>query len=54
MVQLGLTANFKRQVCQWDGATVNMKEPSRLREKSDRTKRKIRKVVIQTEESDSK
>ena len=24
MVQLGLTANFKRQVLQWDGATVPM------------------------------
>ena len=25
MVQLGLTANFKRQVLQWYGATVHMK-----------------------------
>ena len=27
MVQLGLTAKFKRQVLQLDGATVPMKEP---------------------------
>ena len=27
MVQLGLMADFKRQVLQWDGATVHMKEP---------------------------
>ena len=30
MVQLGLTADFKRQVLQWDGTTVPMKEPSGL------------------------
>ena len=30
MVQLGLTADFKRQVIQWDGATVHMKEPISL------------------------
>ena len=30
MVQLGLTANFKCQVHQWDGATVPMQEPSGL------------------------
>ena len=27
IVQLGLTAEFKRQFLQWDGATVNTKEP---------------------------
>ena len=27
MVQIGLTDDFKRQVLQWDGATVHMKEP---------------------------
>ena len=26
-VQLGLMDDFKRQVVQWDGATVHMKEP---------------------------
>ena len=30
MVQLGLTADFKRQVLQWDGATVHMKDPRSL------------------------
>ena len=24
MVQLGLIANFKRQILQWDGATIHM------------------------------
>ena len=27
MVQLGLMTDFKRQVLQWDGTTVNMREP---------------------------
>ena len=27
MVQLGLTTNFKRQVLQWDGTTVHIKDP---------------------------
>ena len=30
MVQLSLTADFKRQVLRWDGATVHMEEPSSL------------------------
>ena len=30
MVHLDLTADFKRQVLQWDGATVHMEEPSSL------------------------
>ena len=50
MVRLGLTANFKRQFLQWDGATVNMKEPSSLLVKSDLTKREMSKVVMQTAE----
>ena len=50
MVQLGLTAKFKRQVLQWDGATVHMKEPIVLIGKSNLTKRKICEVVIQTTE----
>ena len=48
MVQLGLTANFKRQVLQWDGATVHMKESSNLLGQSNLTKRKMREVVMQT------
>ena len=35
MVHLGLMADFKRQVLQWDGATVlNMEEPNSLIEQS--------------------
>ena len=48
MVQLGLTSNFNRQVFQWDGATVDMKEPRSLLGKSDLNKRDMRKVVMQT------
>ena len=53
MVQLGLTADFKHQVLQWDGATVHLKESSSLLVQSDLTKRKMRKVVIQTGEPSS-
>ena len=53
MVQIGLTSNFKRQVLQWDGATVHMKDPRNLLGKSDLTKRKMREVVMQTAEPDS-
>ena len=52
-VQLGLTADFKRQVLQWDGATVYMKEPSGLLGKYDINKRDIREVVMHTAEPDS-
>ena len=50
MVQLGLTDNFKRQLLQWDGATVHMKEQSSLIWKSDLTKCDVRDVVMQNEE----
>ena len=50
MVQLGLTSKFKRQVLQWDGATVHMKEPRSLIGESDITKRNMREVVMQTVE----
>ena len=30
MVHIGLTDDFKRQILQWDGATVHMEEPSSL------------------------
>ena len=46
MLQLGLTDNFKCQVLQWDGAIVNMKEPSGMLRKSDLTKGDILKVVM--------
>ena len=39
MVQLFLTADFKRQVLQWDGATAPMKERSGLIGKSYLSKR---------------
>ena len=35
MVKLGLMADFKRQVLQWDGTTIPMEEPSVLIVKSD-------------------
>ena len=50
MVKLGMTADFKHQVLQWDGATVNMKESSGLLGKSDINKRDMREVVMQTTE----
>ena len=53
MVQLGLTADFKRQVLQWYGATVNIKELRNFLGESDLTKREMREVVMQTEEPDS-
>ena len=53
MVQIFLTADLKHLVIQWDGATVHMKEPSRLIGKSDLTKHEMRKVVTETEEISS-
>ena len=50
MVQLGLTANFKRQFLQWYGATVYMKQPSGLLGQANLTKRDMREVVMQTAE----
>ena len=50
MVQLGLKDNFKRQVLQWDGTTVHMKEPRGLVGRSDLNKCNMRKVVMQTAE----
>ena len=47
MVQLGMTANFKRQVLQWGVDNVHTKEPSGLLGQSDLTKRE---VVIHTAE----
>ena len=53
MVQLVLTADFKRQFLQWDGATVHMKESINLLGPSDLTKRKMREVLMQTAEPSS-
>ena len=47
IVQLGLTADYKGQVLQWDGATINMKELSGLLGQSVLTKHEIREVVMQ-------
>ena len=48
MVQIGLTADFKNQVLQWDGDTAHMKKASSLLRKSDLNKRNMREVVMQT------
>ena len=53
MVQLVLTTNLKRQVLQWDGDTVHMKDPRNLLGQSDLTKRAIREVAMKTAEPDS-
>ena len=53
MVQLGLSDDFKRQVLQWYGATVHMKDPRSLLGQSNLTKSEMHEVVMQTEEPDS-
>ena len=50
MVQLGLTAGFKRKFLQWEGASLHMKEPISLLHKSDLTKRKKHKGFMKTAE----
>ena len=50
MVKIGLTANFRHQFLQWDGATLHRKEPSSFLGKSNITKREMREVFIQTAE----
>ena len=52
MVQLGLTAKFKCQILQWDGANVHMKEPRGMIGQSDITKGERCEVVIQTSKPD--
>ena len=53
MVQLGLKAEFKRQVLRWDGTTVHMKSSRNLLGQSDLTKHGMREVVMQTAEPTS-
>ena len=48
MVNLGLTADFKRQVLLLDGTSVPMKETSILIRKKNLTSRNIREVVMHT------
>ena len=50
MVKLGLSADFKNQFLQWDGATVPMKEPRGLLGKIYLTSCDMRKVAMQTSE----
>ena len=47
-LQLVLTAGFKRQVLQWDGATLLIKEHISLLGQHDITKHDMRKVVMIT------
>ena len=49
MAQLGLTSEFKRQVLQWNGATVHMKESINLLGQYDLAKRKMCEVAMKTE-----
>ena len=53
MAQLGLKANFKHKVLQWDDNTVSMKKTSGLLGKSNLTKRNMREVDLQTSETAS-
>ena len=48
MVKLGLSDDFKRQLLQFYGVTVPMKEPSGLLGKSDLTSHEMSEVVMQT------
>ena len=50
MVKLGISADFKRQVLQWDGATVPMKEPRGLLGQTYLTSSEMREVLMQTAE----
>ena len=46
VVQLGMTADYKHKILQWNGAIVNMKEPSGILGKYDLNKCEMRKVVM--------
>ena len=50
MVQLGLMDDFKRQVLQWDGTNVHMKDSRNFLGQYNLTKREMREVVMQTAE----
>ena len=50
MVKIGPTADFKRQLLQWDDATVHMKELIGMLGKYDLNKRNMREVAMQTVE----
>ena len=46
MVQIGLLADFKRQLLQWDDITVPMKHSSGLLGQTYLTSREMRKVLM--------
>ena len=48
MVQLGITANFKRQDHKWDNVLVPTKEPISLLFQTDGTGCKMREVIMHT------
>ena len=50
MVQLGLLADFNRQILQWDGVKVPMKESDGLIGQTDITSCDMREVVMHTAE----
>ena len=50
-VQLGMLTKFKRQVLQWGGVNLPMKEPSGLLGKLNQTSLEMREVVMHTAES---
>ena len=51
MVQLDFLADFKRQVLQWDGETVPIKELITMIGQTDITSYEMREVAIKTAES---
>ena len=50
MVQLGLMADFGYQLLEWDDTVTPMKDPGNFLGQPERTKPKMREVVIQTVE----
>ena len=50
MEKLGLLAEFKRKVLQWDSGTTPMKEPGGMLSQTYITRREIHEVVMQTAE----
>ena len=50
MLQLGLKANFRHQILEWDDTVIPMKDPVNFIGQPDLTKSEIREVVKQTAE----
>ena len=46
MVQLGMTVDFSRQVLQWDGAAVLMKQPIVLLRQKNLISQEMRRVFM--------